>query len=248
MPTIASMTAASLLHAGLLDPQGIIQAAGPWALLGICAIVFAETGLLLGFFLPGDTLLFFAGVLTLTGRIAQPLWLVIVAVAVAAIAGGEVGYLIGRRTGPAVFERRESGLFSRESVARTQGFFDRFGSAAVVVARFVPVVRTFAPVAAGVGRMRWAVFSLFNVIGAAVWAAAVVLIGYGLGHIPGVADFVSRYLDLVLIGIVVISVGPVLVRVLLLRRRRRALALAHDADAGEGRGAQDRDPGAAARR
>jgi membrane-associated protein len=211
---------ASLLHAGLLDPQGLIQAAGPWALLGVCAIVFAETGLLLGFFLPGDTLLFFAGVLTLTGRIPQPLWLVIVAVAIAAIAGGEVGYLIGRKTGPAVFERKESGLFSRASVLRTQNFFDRWGSAAVVVARFVPVVRTFAPVAAGVGRMRWVVFSAFNVIGAAVWAAAVVLIGYGLGHIPGVADFVSKYLDIVLIAIVVLSVGPVLVRAITLRRRR----------------------------
>lgn len=210
----------SLLHTGLLDPQGIIQAAGPWALLGVCAIVFAETGLLLGFFLPGDTLLFFAGVLTLTGRIPQPLWLVIVAVAIAAIAGGEVGYLIGRKTGPAVFDRRESGLFSRASVVRTQGFFDRWGSGAVVVARFVPVVRTFAPVAAGVGRMRWGVFSAFNVIGAAVWAAAVVLIGYGLGHIPGVADFVSKYLDLVLIAIVVLSVGPVIVRAITLRRRR----------------------------
>ncbi|WP_295127919.1 DedA family protein [uncultured Leifsonia sp.] len=214
------MTSLSLLHSGLLDPQGLIQAAGPWALLGVCAIIFAETGLLLGFFLPGDTLLFFAGVLTLTGRIPQPLWLVIVAVAIAAIAGGEVGYLIGRRTGPAVFERRESGLFSRASVARTQRFFDRWGSGAVVVARFVPVVRTFAPVAAGVGRMRWGVFSAFNVIGAAIWAAAIVLIGYGLGHIPGVADFVSKYLDLVLIAIVVLSVGPVLVRAIALRRRR----------------------------
>lgn len=209
-----------LVHAGLLDPQGLIQAAGPWALLGVCAIVLAETGLLLGFFLPGDTLLFFAGVLTFTGRIPQPLWLVIAGVALAAIAGGEVGYLIGRRTGPAVFDRRESGLFSRASVARTQAFFDRYGSGAIVVARFVPVVRTFAPVAAGVGRMRWSVFSLFNVVGAAVWACAVVLIGYGLGHVPGVADFVSHYLDVVLIAIVVMSVGPVLVRVIALRRRR----------------------------
>lgn len=212
----------ALVHTGLLDPQGLIQAAGPWALLGICAIVFAETGLLLGFFLPGDTLLFFAGVLTLTGHIPQPLWLVIVAVAIAAIVGGEVGYLIGWKTGPAVFDRRESGVFSRASVLRTQKFFDKYGSGAVVVARFVPVVRTFAPVAAGVGRMRHGVFSVFNVIGAAVWAAGVTLIGYGLGHIPGVADFVSKYLDFVLIGIVVLSVGPVLVRAIALRRRRKS--------------------------
>jgi membrane-associated protein len=208
------------LHTGLLDPQGIIQAAGPWALLGICAIVFVETGLLVGFFLPGDTLLFFTGVLALAGRFSQPLWVIILAVIAAAVLGDQVGYTIGRRTGPAVFERRESGFFSRSSVERTQHFFDRFGPAAVMVARFVPVVRTFAPVAAGVGRMRWALFSAFNVIGAAVWATAVILLGYGLGHIPGVADFVSQYLDLVLIGIVVVSVVPLLVRVIALRRAR----------------------------
>lgn len=208
-------------HLGLLDPQGIIQAAGPWALLGICAIAFIETGLLVGFFLPGDTLLFFTGVLALAGRFSEPLWVIIVAVIVAAALGDQVGYLIGRRTGPRVFERKESGFFSRASVERTQRFFDRFGGAAVMVARFVPVVRTFAPVAAGVGKMRWPLFTVFNVVGAAIWATAVIMLGYGLGHIPGVADFVSSYLDLVLIGIVVISVVPVLVRVFALRRRAR---------------------------
>ncbi|MGJ4846589.1 DedA family protein [Leifsonia sp. Le1] len=209
-------------HLGLLDPQGIIQAAGPWALLGVCAIAFIETGLLVGFFLPGDTLLFFTGVLALTGRFTEPLWVIILAVIVAAALGDQVGYVIGRRTGPRVFERKESGFFSRSSVDRTQHFFDRFGGAAVMVARFVPVVRTFAPVAAGVGKMRWPLFTVFNVAGAAVWATAVIMLGYGLGHIPGVADFVSSYLDLILIGIVVISVVPVLVRVFALRRRARA--------------------------
>jgi membrane-associated protein len=209
-----------ILHTGFLDPQALIHAAGPWALLGVCAIIFAETGLLLGFFLPGDSLLFFAGVLTLTGQIGQPLWLVIVLVALAAIVGGEVGYAIGKRSGPAVFNRKETGLFSKASVEKTQRFFDKYGSGAVVIARFVPVVRTFAPVAAGVGRMRWIVFTAFNIIGAAVWATVIILIGYGLGHIPGVADFVSKYLDYVLIGIVVISVVPVLIRAIALRRRR----------------------------
>ncbi|MGN7797654.1 DedA family protein [Leifsonia sp. 22587] len=208
-------------HLGLLDPQGIIQAAGPWALLGICLIAFVETGLLVGFFLPGDTLLFFTGVLALTGQFSEPLWVIILAVIVAAALGDQVGYAIGRRTGPRVFERKESGFFGRASVDRTQHFFDRFGGAAVMVARFVPVVRTFAPVAAGVGKMRWSLFTVFNVVGAAAWATAVIMIGYGLGHIPGVADFVSSYLDLILIGIVVISVVPVLVRVLALRRRAR---------------------------
>ncbi|MFJ8896013.1 DedA family protein [Leifsonia sp. NPDC102414] len=210
-----------IVHSGLLDPQGIIDAAGPWALLGVCAIVFAETGLLVGFFLPGDTLLFFTGVLTLTGHIGEPLWLVVVAVIVAAFLGDQLGYAIGRRGGPRVFERKESGFFSRASVERTQRFFDRFGGAAVTIARFVPVVRTFAPVAAGVGRMRWGLFTVFNIVGAAVWATAVILLGYGLGHIPGVADFVSTYLDVILIGIVVVSVVPILVRAVALRRRSR---------------------------
>ena len=207
-------------HTGLLDPQGILDAAGPWALPIIAAIAFAETGLLIGFFLPGDTLLFFTGVLTLTGRIPEPLWLIIVVVTIAASIGDQLGYVIGRRGGPAVFERRESGLFSRASVVRTERFFQRFGPAAVMLARFVPVVRTFAPVAAGVGKMRWATFTVFNVVGAAVWATAVILLGYGLGHIPFVVTFVSSYLDLILIGIVVISVVPVLVRAITLRVRR----------------------------
>ncbi len=210
------------LHTGLLDPQTLIDGSGGWALLVICAIVFAETALLIGFFLPGDTLLFFTGVLTFTGHLTQPLWLTISAIAVAAIIGDQVGFMIGRRTGPRVFERREAGLFSKASVLRTQHFFDRFGPFAVTVARFVPVVRTIAPVAAGVGHMRRRTFTLFNVLGAVVWTTAVVLLGYWLGHIPGVAAFVSAYLDYILIGIVVISVVPLLIRVLAARRKAQA--------------------------
>lgn len=211
-----------MIHTGLIDPQGIIQAAGPWALVGVCALVFVETGLLVGFFLPGDTLLFFTGVLSLTGHFAEPLWMIILAVIIAAVLGDQVGYAIGRRSGPAVFARRESGFFSRASVDRTERFFDRFGGSAVMVARFVAVVRTIAPVAAGVGKMRWSVFTIFNIAGAAVWASAVVLAGYWLGHVAGVADFVAKYLDLVLIGIVVISVVPLVVRFIAVRRRSRA--------------------------
>jgi membrane-associated protein len=209
-----------IASSGLLDPQALIDGAGPWALAAICAIIFAETGLLIGFFLPGDTLLFFAGVLTLTGHLGQPLWLVIVVIGTAAAIGGQVGYLIGRRVGPPVFDRRESGVFSKASVTRTQRFFDRFGSASVMLARFIPLVRTFIPVAAGVGRMRIGRFIGFNIIGAFAWAAAVTTAGYLLGQLPGVADFVSNYIDMVLAAIVVLSIGPVLVRTLVLRRKR----------------------------
>ncbi|RDV44760.1 hypothetical protein DOE76_11075 [Leifsonia sp. ku-ls] len=128
-----------MIHNGLIDPQGIIQTAGPWALVGVCALVFVETGLLVGFFLPGDTLLFFTGVLSLTGHFAEPLWMIILAVVIAAVLGDQVGYAIGRRSGPAVFARRESGFFSRASVDRTERFFDRFGGSAVMVSRFVAV-------------------------------------------------------------------------------------------------------------
>jgi membrane-associated protein len=207
---------------GLLDPQSIITAAGAWGLLIVCGAVFAETGLLVGFFLPGDTLLFFTGVLTLSGAVRQPLWVVVVAVAASAFLGDQLGYLIGRRSGPAIFERRESGLFSRRSVIRTQGFFDRFGPAAVTVARLVPVVRTFAPVAAGVGKMRRRVFIAYNTVGAVGWAIIMILLGYWLAHIPGVTAVVSRYIDVVLVGIVVVSVVPVIVRAIVVRRRSRA--------------------------
>lgn len=215
------MIHSTLSASGFLDPQALISGAGAWGLVVICAIVFAETGLLIGFFLPGDTLLFFTGVLTLSGVVSQPLWIVIPAVVVSAALGDQLGYVIGRRTGPRIFERRESGMFSKKSVTRTQAFFDRFGPAAVTVARFVPVIRTFAPVAAGVGKMPRRLFTTFNVAGAAIWATAVVLLGYGLAHIPGVADFAAKYIDVVLVGIVVISVVPILIRTLLLRQRQK---------------------------
>ncbi|WP_166788097.1 DedA family protein [Cryobacterium glaciale] len=213
------MIATALPTSGFLDPQSVIAGAGVWGLVVVCAIVFVETGLLVGFFLPGDTLLFFTGVLTLSGVISQPLWIVIPAIAVSAALGDQLGYLIGRTTGRRIFDRRDSGLFSRSSVARTQRFFDRFGPAAVTIARFVPVVRTFAPVAAGVGKMPRRVFTLFNIVGAVLWTTAVVLLGFGLAHIPGVSDFAARYIDLVLIGIVVLSVVPVVIRALASRRQ-----------------------------
>jgi membrane-associated protein len=212
----------SFVATGLLDPQSLITGAGAWGLAIVCAAVFAETGLLIGFFLPGDTLLFFTGVLTLSGAIHQPLWLVILLVGLAAAIGDQVGYFIGRQSGPGIFERRESGLFSRKSVTSTQNFFDRFGPTAVTLARFVPVIRTFAPVAAGVGRMPRRTFTIFNLIGAAAWSSLVILLGFALAHIPGVTAFVSSYIDIVLIGIVVLSIGPIILRSILLRRRRGA--------------------------
>jgi len=204
----------------VIDPQALLDGAGPWAVALVCLIAFVETGLLIGFFLPGDTLLFFVGVFVATGVIGLPVPVVILLVAASAFLGDQLGFVIGRSTGPRIFERKDSGLVSRASVARTQSFFDRFGGWAVTIARFVPVVRTFAPVAAGVGRMRYAHFVGFNALGAAVWSTAIILLGFFLGRIPGVADFVGKYIDVVLIGIVVISVGGIALTYW--RQRRRA--------------------------
>ncbi|GAA2243502.1 VTT domain-containing protein [Herbiconiux moechotypicola] len=206
--------------ADLFGMEGAIQGAGAWGLLLVCAIVFAETGLLIGFFLPGDTLLFFTGLLTYTGAIPVPIALVVLAVSAAAFLGDQLGFVIGRRAGPGIFERRDSGFFSRKNVERTQAFFTRFGGWAVTLARFVAVVRTFAPVAAGVGKMRYTHFVGFNALGAVIWSAGLLLVGYALGSVPAVASVVEQYLEWVLIGLVVVTVGSALVT--FLRQRRRA--------------------------
>jgi membrane-associated protein len=192
----------------ILDPENLINSFGAFALLGICFIVFAETGLLVGFLLPGDTLLVITGLLTFTGTIGIDIWWVCLAISVAAFLGGEVGYLIGHKLGPRVFERKESGLFSVENVRRTNGFFERFGGLAVIVARFVPIVRTFAPVAAGVGHMDYKKYSLYNAIGAVLWGSGLTFGGYLLGYIPWLADFVTHYIDVILLAAVVVTLVP----------------------------------------
>lgn len=190
-------------HAALipwLDPQMIISAAGPWALLVVCFIVFAETGLLIGFLLPGDTLLIISGLLTHTSNVfGVNIWVVTLLIALAAFVGGEVGYLIGHKGGPAVFERKESGLFSKKNVDRTNAFFERFGGLTVILARFVPIVRTFAPVAAGVGHMPWRKYTLYNLIGALLWGFGLTMVGYLIAYIPWVADLVTKYIDVILL-------------------------------------------------
>ena len=191
-----------------LDPEILINGFGPWALLGVCAIVFAETGLLIGFLLPGDTLLVITGLFVFFDIITIDIWWVALAIGGAAFVGGEVGYLIGHRLGPRVFERKESGLFSVKNVQRTNAFFVRFGGFAVIAARFVPIVRTFAPVAAGVGHMDYRKYSLYNFIGAMIWGAGLTFFGYFLGYIPPLADFVRDYIDLILLGAVVLTLLP----------------------------------------
>jgi membrane-associated protein len=209
-----------------LDPEVLIDGFGPWALLGVCFIVFAETGLLVGFLLPGDTLLVITGLLTFANVIKIDIWWVALAIGFAAFVGGEVGYLIGHKFGPRVFERKESGLFSIENVERTNRFFERFGGFAVIVARFVPIVRTFAPVAAGVGHMNYRKYTLYNFIGAVIWGAGLTTAGYILGYIPPVADFVRSYIDLILLGAVLVTLIPTVIHYLQSSRKAKRAARA----------------------
>ena len=215
-----------------LDPEAIIQAAGPWALLVVCFIVFAETGLLVGFLLPGDTLLVITGLITFYPGIGFDIWWVCIFIAVAAFLGGEVGYLIGHKAGPRIFERKETGFFSIENVQRTNAFFARFGGFAVILARFVPIVRTFAPVAAGVGHMDYRKYSLYNFIGAAIWGAGLTYLGYLLGYVPVLGDFVREYIDVILIGAVLLAVIPTVFHYIqsTVKARRKRNAVPSDAE------------------
>lgn len=200
-----------MLHNALipwLDPAALIYQAGPWALLLVCAIIFAETGLLVGIIFPGDTLLLITGLLTFTGTIPVPIWWVALAIGFAAFLGGELGYLVGKHAGPRIFDRKETGLFSSANVKRTNAFFERFGGSAVILARFVPIVRTFAPIAAGVGKMNYRKYSLYNIIGALIWGVGVTTVGYLLGNIRPVAHFVIKYVDVVLLAVVLLTLVP----------------------------------------
>ena len=198
-----------------LKPDTILQWLGPWVLVGLAVIIFAECGLLLGFFLPGDSLLFTAGLFVASGAISTPLWAVCALLVVAAVLGNVCGYWIGRTAGPAVFDKPRSRLFKPQHVAKTQEFFDRYGNRAIVLGRFVPVVRTFITVMAGVGRMDARRYLTYSMIGGVAWAAGVTLLGFWLGQF----DVVRANIELMLIGIVLLSVLPMVVEVLRARRQ-----------------------------
>ena len=196
---IASVHA--LAAGGALNPQHLVQNLG---LLGLLAIIFAECGLLVGFFLPGDSLLFAAGLLVSTGSFKQPLWLVCLLVTLAAIAGNIAGYAIGRKAGPTIFSREDSRLFRRAYVDKAEAFFSKYGARSLILARFVPIVRTFITVMAGVARMDVRRYLVFSTIGGVLWATGLVLVGYWLGGV----DFIAQHLELIAVGIVVLSVIP----------------------------------------
>ena len=198
------MHALSTILALSLNPKEILDSLSPYGEIGLILIVFAETGLLIGFFLPGDSLLFTAGWLANEGRLS--LASILVGCGIAAVAGDQLGFTIGSRVGPRLLRRGDSRLFKREYVERTEAFFDHHGTKTIVLARFVPVVRTFAPVLAGIGKMSRRTFLTFNVFGALIWVVGVTLAGYALADVIG--NSVDKYLLPIVLGIIVVSLIP----------------------------------------
>lgn len=192
-----------------LDPASMLTNAAGAALWIALAVIFAECGLLIGFFLPGDTLLFTVGLFVSQGLIDHPIWWVCLVLTAGAILGNVVGYEIGRAVGPPVFERREGRLFNKQQVVRTRAFFDRYGAPAIILARFVPVVRTFITVTAGVARMDRRLYLTYSTVGAVLWVWSITLAAWRLGQYQFVQDVVQPHIDLILVGAVVVSVLPV---------------------------------------
>ncbi len=196
-----------------IDPSHL---ASTFGLIGLFVIIFAECGLLIGFFLPGDTLLFVAGALVASGNFGAPLWAICVGVPIVATAGSLVGYWIGRKAGPALFDKPDSRIFKRKYVDQAHEFFERRGQFAVIAGRFIPIVRTFITVVAGISRMDFARYALYSAGVSIVWGAGVPIVGYYLGSIP----FFRDNIEILAILIGVVSIAPVVVEYLRHRRRR----------------------------
>jgi membrane-associated protein len=208
-----------------LNPQELLNKFGT---IGLFLIVFAESGLLIGFFLPGDSLLFTAGLLSAGGKLA-PLPVLLVGCFLAAFLGDQVGYMFGKKVGPSIFNRPDSRLFKVEYVEKAQAYFDKHGSKTIILARFVPVVRTFAPIVAGVGKMHYRTFVAYNVIGAFIWAVGVTTLGYLLGDRIG-PEKIDKYLLPIIAAIVVLSLIPVAIEYYRHKRAGAAAAAAATAD------------------
>ena len=210
------MTAVTAQHLAVLglDPKRLIDTGG---LALLAAIVFAESGLLIGFFLPGDSLLFTAGLLVATGTFDQPIVLVLVVCFAAAVLGDQAGYLFGRKVGPPLFDRENGRIFRRQHVVTAQRFFEQHGPRTIVLARFVPIVRTFAPIVAGTAGMAYRTFVAFNLIGGLLWAVGVTGAGWALGRR---FEWLGDKIELLAVVVVAISLVPVAIEVLRHRRQQ----------------------------
>lgn len=201
----------------MFDVNNIIQSGG---IILISLIVFAESGLLVGFFLPGDTLLFAAGLAASQGQVS--LTLLILLIITAAIIGDNVGYSIGKKAGPRIFQKKDGIIFRQEYLEHAEKFYEKHGGKTIILARFVPMVRTFAPVVAGAGKMPRERFMMFNVVGGVLWGAGMPLLGYLVGDsIPQL----NQYIELIMVGIIVGSFGLALLHVLKDKQTRQKLIL-----------------------
>jgi len=190
----------------ILDPRTIITTLGT---LGVIAIVFLETGMFFGFFLPGDSLLFTAGFLASQGYVH--LWGLLIGTFLAAVIGDSVGYAFGKKVGPSLFVKEDSVIFNRKHIARAQHFYEKHGKKTIILARFMPIIRTFAPILAGVGKMNYRTFLAYNIIGGFVWTWGMLWLGYGLGAIiPDPAKYVLP----IIVVIILLSVTPGMIEVI----------------------------------
>ena len=199
-----------------MDPETLLTWFGSWAVWGVAAVVFIETGLLFPL-LPGDTLLFTAGVFTANDTITMPIGLVATITGAAAILGPQSGYLIGRLAGPRIFNRRDGRIFKKANITKTHAFFEKYGGRAIVLGQFVPFVRTYIPVAAGVGKMPYRHFAMYNVIGALVWGVGVTLAGYWLGSVT----FVKNNYEIAVVLVLFVSLIPIMIELIRHRLEKR---------------------------
>jgi membrane-associated protein len=202
----------------VFDPKHLIDTVG---LAGIFLIVFAESGLLVGFFLPGDSLLFTAGFFashpsSVPDSLHLSLAPLLVGLWIAAVAGDQLGYWFGRRVGPTLFARPDSRFFKQENLRKAEDFFERNGSKTIVLARFVPIVRTFTPIVAGTSKMPYRTYLTFDVIGGSLWTIGITLLGYFLGQV----DAIANHIELAVLALVAISLTPVAFELLRHRRQR----------------------------
>lgn len=202
-----------------LDLTEVIRTIG---VLGIAGIVFAESGMMVGFFLPGDTLLFTTGFLVQQGILGINIWALVLVLLVAAVAGDNIGYSIGRKFGRRLFHKPDSLMFHQENLQKAERFYEKYGAATVIIARFMPVVRTFAPVVAGVGKMNYRLFLIFDIIGGLLWTTSITLLGYFGGAFLKSKGINVEMLVYPLIGLaVLISLGSPLYHILKDQKSRR---------------------------
>lgn len=235
-PFLAEISAPLALLPEWLSPEHIFNEYG---LIAIIIIIFAETGLLIGFFLPGDTLLLSAGILSYTQPDSDPLWMFLVLVPIAAVVGNLVGYEIGHKAGPALFTREDSKFFRKDHLDRSRVFFDKYGTITVFLARFVPIVRTFTAVVAGAVGMDRRIFFIWSVLGAIAWCTGLILVGHLAAYLlpKSTVDFIQGHIDLLIIGVVVLTIVGIVFEQR--RHKRPAVPVVEEALPGDEHGPGD---------